>query len=75
VADLVAIRKDGQVYNNRSLRYEDRQEILFVSCKIPEYAPPAERKALLEAAERCGAKAVMTVKDKAGKWVLQTVDS
>ena len=64
VADLVAIRA--------ILDYDCRHDILFVSCKVPEYAPPSERKALIEAAEKFGAIAMMTVKVK-GKWTLERV--
>jgi Holliday junction resolvase len=64
VADIMAIKS-----------YSAGHEILFVSCKIPQYAPPAERRALVEAAVRCGAIPMMTVKDKAGTWKLERVEA
>jgi Holliday junction resolvase len=69
VADLVAFgapsRFDGEIIHG---------DILFISCKLPMYAPPAERRKLLDMAERCGAQAMMTVKVD-GKWELRKVES
>lgn len=64
VADLVAIKY-----------YKLGAEILFISCKIPMYAPPAERKALLDAAARYGAVAMITKKNPKGQWELQRLDA
>lgn len=75
VADLVAIKHTKYGYNIKNLRYEANHMILFVSCKIPMYAPPAERKALLEAANKCGAVPMITVKNKSGQWEIQRLDS
>ena len=68
VADVVAIRLNGN-------HVVPSPYVLFVSCKIPQYAPPAERKALLEAAERCGAVPMITEKNKQGEWILTKVES
>lgn len=54
VADLVALR-----YANTPL---------LVSCKVSGLAPPAERAALLEAAERAGARPIVATREHRG-WV------
>lgn len=71
VADLVAIKFCPPTPANP--RWE--HDIRFVSCKIPQYAPPAERQALIETARRCGATPFMTVKNSKGEWELRIVDS
>lgn len=81
VADLVAIRhkelngKDLDPRGTLRPRKLEKTEILFVSCKIPMYAPPAERKALIEAASKYGAIAMITTKNKSGHWEIQRLDS
>lgn len=77
VADLVAVMKQPNpwvTWTNLGPVIEVHT-VLFVSCKIPMYAPPAERKALIEAATKCGAVPMITVKNKSGKWELQRLDS
>jgi Holliday junction resolvase len=84
VADLVAIDYGPQnvdlVIKHLANRIDvqdnlEAHEILFISCKIPQYAPPAERKALLDAAARFGAIPMMTKKNPKGQWELQRLDT
>jgi Holliday junction resolvase len=73
VADIIGVRKQRLYFPIGNKNYY--HEILFVSCKIPQYAPPGERKALIEAAEECGAVPMITMKNKSGQWELQRLDA
>lgn len=82
VADLVAVQSFEEweceehlvcsEYGHKKINGTEHHKILFISCKIPQYAPPAERKALVETAKKYGAVPMITVK-KDGKWELERV--